>query len=240
MDTRLTIGDKIDLEVIETRLSVDPDKRPTVYVSQVLDESPNAEVLAAMPFLDGKLVPVAVGTKFNATIYSKTGLLRCEMEVTGRFKKGSFFMMELSQKTIFSKVQRRQYFRLECNIPLTYRVIDPQEQALIESSTPYDEDVIEKEWKKAVALDISGGGVRFASASSEEKGSLLQVKFDMPVGEEIEEFCLYAALLRSQQNPNKNTIYEHRVMFWKLDQTLREKLIRSIFEIQRKKRSNSN
>lgn len=147
-------------------------------------------------------------------------------------------MMELSQRSIFDKVQRRQFFRLECNIPLQYRIIDPQEKQLLDSATPYDEDVIVKEWKKGVVLDISGGGIRFVSSDFEEKENLIQVKFDMSVGDEEEEFCLFATILRSEQNRNKSTIYEQRVMFWKLDQALREKMIRTIFELQRKKRSN--
>ena len=238
MDTRLTIGDKIDLELIETKLSVDPDESPTVYNSQVLDESPNGEIMAAMPFLEGKLVPLAVGTHFLATVYSKFGLLRCKVEVTERYKKGSFFMMELSQRSVFDKVQRRQFFRLECNMPLLYRIVDPQEKQLLDSATPYDEDVIVKEWKKGVVLDISGGGIRFVSSDFEEKGNLIQVKFDMSVGDKEEEFCIFATILRSEQNRNKSTIYEQRVMFWKLNQALREKMIRAIFELQRKKRSN--
>lgn len=239
MDSRITIGDKIDLEKIETRLSVDPDKYPPVYVSQVLDDSPNGELLAAMPIQEGRVIPLAVGDKFHATFYAKSGLLRCEMEVTARYKKGSLFLMELTQNSIFKKVQRREYFRLECNMPMEYRLIGQEEQIMIESGTIYDEEKMNPEWKKGVMLDLSGGGIRFVSAFREKKDAFLQVRFEMPVGEENEIFCLYATLLRSEQNPNNSSIYDQRVMFWKLNQTLREKIIRSIFEMQRKSRSKS-
>lgn len=239
MDSRLTVGVKIDLEQIETRLSVDPDERPTVYVSQLLDESPNGQIIAAMPFQEGKLVPLSVGQKFNASFYSKSGLYCCKVEVTGRFKKGSVFLMELTQISILEKVQRRQYFRLDYNASMEYRVVDEEEQTLLESGTLVEEDALEIEWKKSIIMDISGGGIRFVAPTKEEKGSIIQVKFEMPVGTETEIFCLYAVVLRVEKK-EKNSIFEHRIMFWQLNQTLREKLIRSIFEVQRKKRSNSS
>ncbi|MDD6072065.1 MAG: flagellar brake domain-containing protein [Clostridiales bacterium] len=237
MDSRITIGDKIDLEKIETRLSADPDKRPTVYVSQVLDDSQSGELLAAMPIQEGKVVPLAVGQHFYATFYAKSALLRCEVEVTGRYKKGSLFMVELTQLGILEKVQRREYFRLECNMPMEYRLISENERKLIESGTLYDEEEMNPQWKKGIILDISGGGIRFVSGFHEKKDELMQIQFEMPVGEEEEIFCLYATLLRSEKNQNNSSIYDQRVMFWKLDNALREKLIRSIFNVQRRKRS---
>lgn len=62
----------------------------------------------------------------------------------------------------------------------------------------------------------------------------------MDVNNETEEFCIYATVLRSEANKNKSTLFEHRIMFWNLDQSVREKLIRAIFELQRKKRSLSS
>ena len=240
MDSRITIGDKIDLEKIETRLSADPDKRPTVYISQVLDDSQNGNLLAAMPIQEGKVIPLAVGQRFYATFYAKSALLRCEVEVTGRYKKGSLFLIELTQLTGFEKVQRREFFRLECNMPMEYRLINEEERSLIESGTLYDEKEMNPQWKKGIILDISGGGMRFVSGFREKKGDLIQVQFEMLVGEEEEIFCLYATLLRSEQNQNNSSIYDQRIMFWKLNKTLREKLIRSIFEIQRRSRSKSS
>lgn len=236
MDNRLTIGDKMDLEKIDTRLSIDPDRR-SVYVSQIMDELADGDILAAMPIQEGKMIPLAVGEQFDVTFYSKSGLLRCVMEVTGRFKKESLYLMKLTQKTVCEKVQRREFFRIECHIPMEYRLIGEEEKKLIESGTLYDEGEMNPEWKNAVALDLSGGGIRFVSAYREEKDAFMQVRFEMPVGEEEEMFYLFATVLSSIQNQNNRGIYDQRVMFWKLNQTLREKIIRSIFEMQRKNRS---
>lgn len=234
MDSRITIGDKIDLEKIETRLSAAPDKRAPIYASQILDESENGGILAAMPMKEGTVVPLAMGQKFLATFYTKSGLFRCEVEVSARYKKGTVFYMELTQNTIFKKIQRREYYRLECNKPMEYRLISDEEKKLIESGVMYEEEDMNPEWKKGVMLDLSGGGIRFVSVFQEKKDSFMQVRFEMPVGEEDEIFCLYARLIWSERNHNNTSIYNQRVKFWKLNNKLREKIIRSIFEMQRK------
>jgi c-di-GMP-binding flagellar brake protein YcgR len=145
--------------------------------------------------------------------------------------------VELTQQSLFKKVQRREFFRLACNLPIEYRIIGDAERKLIEEGTPYQEESMNPEWKKGVILDLSGGGIRFVSNEKGQKDAFLQVRFEMPVGDEDEIFCLYATLLRSEQNRNNTSLYDQRIMFWRLDYTLREKVVRSIFEIQRKKRS---
>lgn len=237
MDSKISIGDKIDLEKIDTRLSVDPDKRPEVYGSQVLDEAPNDRIYASMPVRGGTIVPLNVGQKFKATFYSNGGLQRCEVVVTGRYKRDGFFWVELEQTTVLQKVQRREYYRLEKRTPIKYRIIDGEELEMIRKGNAYFPDETGLVWKDAIMIDLSGGGIRFVSVHSEQKGSFVEVQFDIQKEEEVEIVYAYAELLRSERNTNNNTIYDHRIMFWKMDNGMREKIIRYIFSEQRKRRS---
>ena len=90
MDSRITVGDKIDLEKIETRLSVDPEKRPPVYVSQVLDDSQNGELLVA-----------------NQPIYEVTMIVKemqtCLFDTVGFCKALQIDSMEFQKRMISSK-----------------------------------------------------------------------------------------------------------------------------------------
>jgi len=238
MDSRISIGDKIELEKIETRLSVDPDKKAEKYNSQVLDEAPNDRMYAAMPVKGGTIIPLSVGQKFNATFYSNGGLQQCEVIVTGRYKREGLFLVELEQTTRLEKVQRREFFRLERRTPIKYRIVEGEELEKIQSGEAYMPDDASFIWKDAVMIDLSGGGVRFVSAHKEEKGSFVEVQFDIQHGEEeVEIVYAYAELLRTERNPNNNSIYDHRIMFWKMNNGTREKIIHFIFSEQRKRRS---
>lgn len=237
MDNKITIGDKLDLEQIENRLSVNPNKVLKVYASQVLDESENGDLLVSMPVQEGKLIPLNVGQEFFATFYTKSGLLRCQVVVTGRYKKGSLFLLEIEQLTALQKVQRREYFRLNCHMPVRYRIISDYEQKLINEGMAYNADELELEWKDGTMLDLSGGGIRFVSDSRLTKNAFVQVRFDISIGEEVEVVYAFATLLRTEPNPNNAAVYDNRIMFWKMDSGMQERIIRFIFEAQRKKRS---
>lgn len=241
MDSRIVVGDKIDLIKIETRLSVDPDKKPVVYNSQVLDDARNGNLLISMPIQEGKVIPFSVGTKMNATFYSKSGLFQCEIQVVGRYKKGSLFLMEVEQMSILKKVQRREYFRLNCNKPIEYRIVNEQERNMLERGEPYSLEDIETDWKKGVMLDLSGGGIRFVSPNKEVKNSFLQVRFELDLTEDdVQVVYLFANLLRSEQHPNNASIYDNRLEFWRLDRAMQEMIVRYIFEEQRRVRSKQN
>lgn len=237
MDNRICIGDKIELEKIETRLSVNPDKKTDRYTSQVLDDAPNDRIYAAMPTRGGTVVPLGVGQRFKATFYTGTGLQRCDVVVTGRYRKDGFFLVELEQVTALEKIQRREFFRLESRKPIRYRIVEGEEYAMIQSGNAYCVDDHTVPWKDAIMIDLSGGGIRFVSSHKEVKGSFVEVQFEIEYNQEVEVVYAYAELLRSERNPNNNAIYDQRIMFWKMDNAIREKIIHYIFGEQRKRRS---
>ena len=139
--------------------------------------------------------------------------------------------------TELEKVQRREYYRLSCHMPLIYRIVEEEERKLLEDDVPYDDEEIVMNWQNGEMLDLSGGGIRFITPFEIPKYTLLQVRFDISLGEEAEVLYAYAALLRAERSPNNSAIYDNRIKFWKMDRVSREKIVRFIFETQRKKRS---
>ena len=62
------------------------------------------------------------------------------------------------------KFQRRQYFRLECTLDIEYRRLEDSDVEKIKEDPELIRDIMESEpFTSAIVLDISGGGVRFAS-----------------------------------------------------------------------------
>ena len=167
MDFRINIGDKLDLKKIEKRLSVDPDRDVPVYISQVLDETDAGDILVAMPVSEGRVIPLNVDDEYNTTFYTKSGLLNCRTLVVGRYKKDALFLLSLRQLTDLKKIQRREYFRLSCRNPLTYRILDDNERDEIEHGFPSTAKIDDDDWKNGIMLDLSGGGIRFVSAFKE-------------------------------------------------------------------------
>lgn len=236
-DERINIGDKLDIEVIDTRLSADPDKKPSMYTSQVLDEGEYNSLFVAMPIKEGKLVPLSVDQELNVTFFTKSALLQCKAIVTGRFKKGTIFLMQIELLSALKKVQRREYFRFPCRIPIEYRIIEGVEKTVVEPGDAYNIDEWQMDWKKGVMLDLSGGGVRFVTTTLEKTEALVQVRFDIVIDDKPDVIYSFAHLLRSERNPNNKSLFDTRIEFWRMDQGTREKIIRYIFEEQRRNRS---
>ena len=236
MDSRITIGDKLDLKKIEKRISADPDRVIPVYVSQVLDEADNGDALVAMPVSEGKVIPLTVGDEYDVTFYTKSGLLNCKMVVSGRYKKDYLFLLSLKQFTELKKIQRREYFRLNCRSPLKYRVLDEVERSEIEKGREYTKELAEEDFKNGVMLDLSGGGIRFVSGFHEEKDSLIQVRFEFVLDTDPVVVYAYAHILRSERSENNPAIYDQRIKFFRMDRNIREMIIRYIFDTQRKMR----
>lgn len=237
MNNKIGIGDKLELEKIDTGLLEASRKGPVIYVSQVLDEAPEGDLYVSMPIQGGKVIPLNVGEEFYATFYTKSGMLRCQVQVTGRYKKEALYLLKLAFMTELEKVQRREYYRLSCHLPLMYRIIGEEERKLLEDDVPYDEEEMVMDWQNGEILDLSGGGIRFVTPLQIPKHTLLQVRFDISLGESAEVMYAYAVLLRAERSPNNSAIYDSRIKFWRMDRVSREKIVRFIFETQRKKRS---
>ena len=234
MDDRIQIGDKLELKKIEKRLYANEEER--IYVSQVLDESNAGNLLVSMPIRGGSIVPLSVSQQFIATFYTKNGLLSCRAVATGRYKKGSLFLLEIELTSDLEKIQRREFYRLDCRMELQYRLIGEEERTFIEEGKAYNPDELEIEWKKGIMLDLSGGGMRFVSPSKETVGELMEIRFDMTTDETSEVLYVMAKILLSVQNENNNRIFEQRVQYFQMDQSTREQIIHYIFQIQRKNR----
>lgn len=236
MENGIDIGVKIDIEKMNDRLSESQDQKQ-IYVSQVLDETENGSILAAMPIKEGKVVPFSIGQQLIATFYTKTGLLQGNVVVTGRFKRGDLFLMEISTNTEFKRVQRREFFRYDCRMPLEYRLIGEEEQRLLTELADYDVNKLNPEWRNAAMLDLSGGGMHFVSTSKEENGSLIQVRFEIGHGEHTQIVCAFAKVLRCSQNENQSRLYNAHIKFQGISKKLQEQIVRFIFEEQLRQRS---
>ncbi|MBE5923702.1 MAG: hypothetical protein E7271_04440 [Lachnospiraceae bacterium] len=236
MDSKITIGDKIDLKKIENRIAVNPNRDVPVYVSQVLDEADFGDVLCAMPISEGRVIPLSVGDEYDTTFYTSSGLLNCQTQVTGRYKKGSLFLLSLRQLTELKKIQRREYFRLDCHNPVKYRVLTDIEKLDVEVGKKSTVAIDECEWKDGIMIDLSGGGIRFVSGTREEIMSLIQVRFEIIEDGLIEAIYAYAKVLRSERTPNKSNVFDQRVEFFGMKRGMRERIIKYIFDTQRKSR----
>lgn len=231
----VSIGDKIDLTKIEESLNIDKDQaKAKTYGSKVLDYIGEQGLEITMPIYEGRVIPLIVGDKYKACFYTSKGLMQCNVLVVNRYKRGQLFIMEVAIISGFKKVQRREYYRMSCRINVEYRVVTQEEiDAIVE-----DERIIPI-WTPGTIIDLSGGGMRILSKIKEEKNSKLQVRFSFPHDVSGDVFTFYGILRRSVEYENKNDLTDLRLEFTDLEDIARERLIKCIFEEERRKLSNT-
>ena len=227
----LSIGDKADLRPLNVRKLKEDEKVPT-YPSRILDIKDGNVLQLTMPFVDGRVVPLAVNEKFEICVYTKNGLYKCDSVIVARYKENNMFFLDAAVYTSFTKVQRRAFYRYTYRTGVEYRVVS---QAIAMGAEKESPEVSETaEWKSGIMIDLSGGGVRMVTDGQEEKGSYIAMRFNIKrCGTDYPVF-VYAEVLRTFRMENNPKLQDVRIEFMNIDDKLRERIVSFIFEEERK------
>lgn len=231
----IAIGNKIELVQLDQVIRNEKNKR--VYVSKIFDILSEDKLQIAMPFYEGKIVPLELGDRYTACFYTERGLLQCNVLIVSRYRSGNLFFLDVSLLGKLEKVQRRQFYRYDCLIDAKIRVVSDEEY---DTGIPDDISVPEDElpWQPAKIVDISGGGVRLNQRKHIERNEVVKLKFMVSILGDILSFNLFARILSSVPIQGRMDMFEQRMEFLKITQDERDKIVRFIFESERMKIAN--
>lgn len=217
-----------------------------VYISRFLYQKSEDEAVIAMPMKAGSVVALEPGEYFQVCFYTNKGIYRCQAQTTERFYEDGLPVAVIRFRSEFEKLQRRQYYRMECLIGLGFAEINNNQldDLLWEKSETLPELSDEEEqtpanrlqYTEGVALDISGGGVRFNAGRSTETDAIIAMKILFPTDDIRIKQPLFAEVISCRQVPNHIGVFEHRVQFVHMTNMERESIIRYIFLEERKRR----
>ncbi|MDE6874061.1 MAG: flagellar brake protein [Lachnospiraceae bacterium] len=213
----LSVGQKIELTRYTGKLKEISGAR--TFVSQLLDQKEEGNLVIAMPMEGGKMVVFDVGDRYNMFFYTPAGLYYCIAQVSARYRSGALFMLEMECASEIEKFQRRQFFRLNCIVDVKYRRADAEEAMEL-----------------GTIIDISGGGVRFNGGERYTAGDELFVEFFLTIGGKLEKFHMRVRVIASTPLPNRERLYENRVEFMDISEGDREAIVKYVFEEERRRR----
>ncbi len=230
-------GARIELEPIERVLQEGSEKK--IYESKVVDVIGDDRLEIFMPIEQTKLVLLPVNGEYHIHFFTARGLFQCDAKVANRYKGGSMFLLEMKITSQLQKYQRREYYRFPCMLDMEVRELTEDEKRGIErEDTFYAEDDLPGD--KAVILDLSGGGLRFTSATPFEPKSTVVCSYTLRRESGNKRMCIAGELLSCKRLENNPGQYEQRVRFTHISPREREENIRYIFEEERKKRQKDN
>lgn len=242
-ETILNVGNRIEMKLL-SGTKKEPDR---YYYSKLQEMLEDNQAKISMPMDGGRLIPASAGERYQLCFYTKQGLYQCQCVVMNRFHERQLPMLTVRFVTDLERLQRRQYFRLQCLMDASYRHITSEELLLRERLAHVTEPGSKKqfearlqecytEWRPATILDISGGGVRFNSEEQLEKNSLIMLLLNVSDNNKIHTLMPEARVVASTEVQNRARVYEQRVEYQNISTTDREVIIRYIFFEERRRR----
>ena len=238
-------GDKIDIQLVQqTGMEEQNEETAKIYKSSVLDITEDEELEIAMPFIGTKMILLPTGVRFHFLFYSKAGMYECTGVVKDRYKRGSLYILLVSPASKLEKIQRREYFRMPCSIEMNCYELE-EETAKLKSTQDIfsklrQEEAFYENKNSGTILDISGGGIRFASDQQFAAQSYLLIVMHLSSEKVDEQFYMVVKIIDGHKADGDSQKYIHRAKFLIKDTKTREEIIRYIFDEERKARKKEN
>ena len=246
-----TIGDRIELthEASATRRALSEHK----YSSQLLDFDEINLAKLSMPIYENRLIPLEVGDEYQLCFFTQAGLYQCRGRVENRYKENNMHVLDVRFLTEIKKYQRRNYYRLDCNLDIKYRMLEPEEQKVLQQLAdrwPDSEEVkegivepldpMEFEWNDGTVSDLSGGGVRFRCKDEFEPETIIEIIVHLSFKNSNMPIHFLLKVISCQPSEMDRRTYEVRGTFEYLNEREREIIVQYVFEEQRKRLRKEN
>jgi c-di-GMP-binding flagellar brake protein YcgR len=240
----ITLGDKIDIRLSQQiRQEHNGGDPAPVYQSSVCDDLSESEIEITMPSIGGRMVLLQVDAECEFVFFAKGGMYRCIGNVHKRYKKDGLYLLTVIMKTDPVKIQRREFFRVDYVTQMEYYSISEEIAQMktmkevllaIENTQDAKEDAQKGQGN---TQDISGGGTRFSSREPMERDSYLLLVFHLSNERMDESFELIGQVIATEPNPKVAGLYINRIAFLFKNLKDRERIVRFVFEEERRIRS---
>lgn len=233
----LVEGVKIDVSPLLNKDQKDEKKE--IYYSQIQNLLPSGLLEIGMPMEGGKLILLQQGASYELIFYTSKGNYTCIGQVQERYKSNHLYMVTIELKSELIKLQRREYFRIDCTMEFEYAMLPQlnlspeQNKVLMDACTKSTEYT---GFHSGTVLDISGGGLRFISDHLLEQESFLRIHLQLEFDYGTDDMCLIGKVLLSDRLEDIPNRFENRVEFFHLNVEMRETIIRFIFNEERRAR----
>lgn len=232
-------GSKVDIRIVQLEeRETAPDVDQSVYYSTIFDVTDDGVIEVNMPTIAGKLQLLQKHIRYEFIFKTPSGMYKAEGTVIDHIKREGFYLLRIEIGENLTRFQRRQYFRLECMIPIMFMGLTEgaATQETIEEVKRYMDALEEMKIRgMGTMLDISGGGTRFVTSNSLAGVKYLLIQFQLQCQKELTEIEVVGEVLSSEKAKDGEK-FVHRIKFFFRDNQSREQIISYVFEEERRLR----
>jgi c-di-GMP-binding flagellar brake protein YcgR len=171
----IKIGTRFELELVNSL----GEKVGQTYISQLIDSLDGDKIAIATPIRGSRVLFIPIGS--TARLYfldKKLGLLSLLVKLESKMDSGNIQCIVAHAESDIEKIQRRKYYRLDCNLTVYYRICEDTETAQslkAEIRKPLENDSAEPKYKKGLTKNLSGSGLCIITEEMLQKYSTLEV-----------------------------------------------------------------
>lgn len=191
-----------------------PDKTEQ-YISVIEKIEADNEITIALPLSRSSSLAVKVGEILTVRLPSESYCLEFTVPVK-QIKIENVPVYILHYPDHIKRVQLRKHVRVSILLDVQYSELPGP------GNEPY--------YKKALAIDISAGGMKLSVSEEVKEGVTLLIKFDLPVKNGVQNFELEAGVIRSSRvEAAKGPVYQLGLSFLKTTDFQKDTIFNYIF-----------
>ncbi|MCR5753913.1 MAG: flagellar brake protein [Acetatifactor sp.] len=228
-------GNKVELQSVDRAFGLVKEEEQKSYHSTVYDILSEDTMELTMPLEQSKLILLPVDSEYNLVFYGPNGPYQCFARIIDRYKTENVYVFVVELTSNLRKYQRREYYRFSCALEMCSRTLVEEEIQAIEKRIPYELHP-GLPLKRSVIVDISGGGLRFICSQKYEVGTLIYCSYHLIKDGERKHYEVIGKVLGVKELESRPGTYEHRVQYYNIDESVREEIIKFIFEEERRER----
>jgi c-di-GMP-binding flagellar brake protein YcgR len=212
----IPIGTKMELNVtdpIEGKLDIG-------FVSQIEGIIDENIVRISAPIHEARVYPIRINSRIEAYLFYKSNqIYKVSGYVVDRLIVDDIALLDLKATEKIQKIQRRQFYRFKCSVPVTFDVLQSKDL----------EEVSEEIFGHTI--DLSGGGLSTLTGKPLWENNYLQGKLELEDGNFID---FNGKVIRCiKKIVNDELKYISSIVFTDIDYKKRERIVGFIFNQQR-------
>lgn len=210
----IKIGDRVEIQQARE------NDRPKKYLSQVENILAPDNMVLHVPISYGQLVELSKDNDYRFVFFTEKGIYRFSGTIEGSKEENGFALMVVKIFGEGEKQQRRDFFRLDCILPMKFSKMEKESMDAPENAEIY----------QGIVKDVSGGGLCFLSNDNLEEEDI--VKLIIKLDDDI--LVAIGEVLHKHYFPKSNYKYQYRIGFIGIRPGEQEKIVQFIFDRQKR------
>lgn len=226
------LGTRLEIDLINSL----GEKIGKTYISQLMEIVDRHSIIMAAPIHESRLMFIPNGTRVRAVfLHEKYGLLSFEGVITHKEKNENILALHAEISTGFVKIQRRQYFRLECSLNGKYRLVaESATSDETKGGTQEKDETVkgsQQDFKKALTKNISGSGACIVIQEDIPKDSVIELVLFITPETTVNAVCKVVRSKSIETSAGKK--YSLGLLFIEIPKKDQDIVIKYIFDKQR-------